>query len=123
VRFPLLGLIFKNTTGMHLSQGPITVYEGAMYAGDARILDLQKDERRLLSYAIDLGMEVQAVPHSDNGVITSVKAIKGILYTTSRVKDTKTYTIANRNDSDRIVMVEHPSRTDFQLTSKHKPWE
>src|SRR5204862_4250797 len=58
-KFPLLGLVFKNTTGMHLTQGPITVYEGSTYAGDARILDLQKDERRLLSYAIDLGTEVQ----------------------------------------------------------------
>src|SRR5206468_6118740 len=49
-KFPLLGLVFHNTTGMHLTQGPITVYEGGTYAGDARILDLQKGERRLLSY-------------------------------------------------------------------------
>ncbi|MBI1918569.1 MAG: DUF4139 domain-containing protein, partial [Planctomycetes bacterium] len=48
-KFPLLGLAFTNTTGMHLTQGPITVYEGGTYAGDARILDLQKGERRLLS--------------------------------------------------------------------------
>jgi septal ring factor EnvC (AmiA/AmiB activator) len=39
------------------------------------------------------------------------------------VKDSKTYTIANRNDTDRVVMVEHPNRTDFTLTSKDKPWE
>jgi hypothetical protein len=122
-KFPLLGLVFKNTTGMHLTQGPITVYEGSTYAGDARILDLQKDERRLLSYAIDLGTEVQAVSASDNGVITSVKAIKGILHTTTRIKESKTYTIVNRNDTDRVVMLEHPNRTDFKLTSDDKPWE
>jgi hypothetical protein len=122
-KFPLLGLVFKNTTGMHLTQGPITVYEGAMYAGDARILDLQKDERRLLSYAIDLGVEVQAIPHSDNGRITSVKIVKGIVSTKTRVKDSKTYKIANRNDMDRLVLVEHPNRTGFKLTSQDKPWE
>src|SRR5262245_49322035 len=122
-KFPLLGLVFKNTTGMHLSQGPITVYEGSTYAGDARILDLQKDERRLLSYAIDLGTEVQAVPHSDNGKITALKVVKGIVYTTTKVKESKSYTIANRNDTDRIVMIEHPHRTDFKLTSQDKPWE
>jgi hypothetical protein len=122
-KFPLLGLVFKNTTGMHLTQGPITVYEGSTYAGDARILDLQKDERRLLSYAIDLGTEVQAVPHTDNGRITSIKAVKGIIYTTTKVKDSKTYTIANRNDTDRVMLVEHANRTDFRLTSKDKPWE
>jgi hypothetical protein len=122
-KFPLLGLVFKNTTGMHLTQGPITVYEGSTYAGDARILDLQKDERRLLSYAIDLGTEVQAVPASDNGKITSVKVNKGIIYTHTKVKDTKTYTIANRNDTDRVVLLEHANRTDFKLTSKDTPWE
>jgi WD40 repeat protein len=122
-KFPLLGLVFKNTTGMHLTQGPITVYEGSTYAGDARILDLQKDERRLLSYAIDLGTEVQAVPHSDNGKITSVKVVKGIVYTKTKVSDSKTYKVVNRNDTDRVVLVEHPNRTDFTLTSKDKPWE
>src|SRR5260370_13304105 len=92
-KFPLLGFNFHNTTGMHLTQGPITVYEGGIYAGDARILDLQKDEKRLLSYAIDLGTEVQAVPHSDNGKLTAVKILKGILHTQTKVKDAKTYTI------------------------------
>ena len=66
-KFPLLGLKFKNTTGLHLMQGPITVFEGTTYAGDARILDLQPNEERLISYAIDLGTEVNPVPSSDNG--------------------------------------------------------
>ena len=57
-KHPLLGLRFKNTTGMPLTQGPITVFEGSVYAGDTRVLDLQPDEERLVSYAIDLGTEV-----------------------------------------------------------------
>ncbi len=61
-KFPLLGLKFKNTSGLHLMQGPITVFEGSNYAGDARILDLEPNEERLLSYAVDLGTEVNPVP-------------------------------------------------------------
>ena len=57
-KHPLLGLRFKNTTGAHLNQGPITVFEGSVYAGDTRVLDVQPNEERLLSYAIDLGTEV-----------------------------------------------------------------
>src|SRR5260370_23150724 len=116
-------MVFVNSTGMHLTQGPITVYEGSTYAGDARILDLQKGERRLLSYAIDLGTEVHAVPHSDNGKLTSVKIVKGVVYTTTKAKASKTYTIANRNDVDRVVLDEHANRTDFKLTSKDQPCE
>ena len=47
---------------MPLTQGPITVFEGSVYAGDTRVLDLQPDEERLVSYAIDLGTEVAAKP-------------------------------------------------------------
>src|SRR5262249_15861724 len=36
-KFPLLGLRFKNTTSLHLCQGPITVFENNSYAGDAKI--------------------------------------------------------------------------------------
>src|SRR5262249_49418495 len=90
-KFPLLGLKLKNTSGLHLMQGPITVFEGSNYAGDARILDLQPNEERLISYAIDLSTEVNPVPSSDNGRLTSVKAVKGIVYTTTKVREARTY--------------------------------
>ena len=115
-KFPLLGLKFKNTSGLHLMQGPITVFEGSNYAGDARILDVEPNEERLLSYAVDLGTEVNPVPSSDNGRLTMVKVNKGILYSQTKVRETKTYTIVNRNDSERLVLVEHPVRNDFHLT-------
>ena len=78
-KFPLLGLRFKNSTPLHLMQGPITVFEGQTYAGDARILDLQPKEERLLSYAIDLGTEVEPVVKNPAERITKIKLNKGIL--------------------------------------------
>src|SRR5207302_11515105 len=114
-KFPLLGLKFKNTSGLHLMQGPITVFEGNNYAGDARILDLQPNEERLISYAVDLGTEVNPVPSSDNGRYTIITAVKGVSETTTKVKETKTYTIKNRNEAERLVMIEHPVRNEFKL--------
>jgi hypothetical protein len=122
-KFPLLGLRFKNTSGLHLMQGPITVFEGSNYAGDARILDLQPNEERLISYAVDLGTEVNPIPSSDNGRLTHIKAVKGILHTTTKLRETKTYTIKNRNDQERTVLIEHPVRNDFKLISTDKPLE
>jgi hypothetical protein len=123
-KFPLLGLRLKNTSGLHLMQGPITVFEGSNYAGDARILDLQPKEERLISYAVDLGTEVNPVPSSDNGRYTMVKAVKGVLHTTTELKETKTYTIKNRNEQERTVLIEHPVRNEFKLIEdKVKPVE
>jgi hypothetical protein len=50
-KFPPLGLKLKNTSGLHLMQGPITVFEGSNYAGDARSPDdeaVAQDNRRRL---------------------------------------------------------------------------
>src|SRR6516164_1738601 len=103
-------------------QGPITVFEGSTYAGDARVLDLQPNEERLISYAIDLGTEVNAVPSSDSGKVLMVKAAKGIIHTTTKNRQIKTYQVKNRNDQERTVLIEHPVNNAFRLVGE-KPKE
>jgi hypothetical protein len=124
-KHPLLGLRFKNTTGQHLAQGPITVFEGNTYAGDSRILDIQPNDQRLLAYAIDLGTEV--IPQNGPGSsrITKVKATKGIVSITRRLREERVYKISNRSDSDRTMLIEHPNRTnqEFKLVETAKPVE
>jgi hypothetical protein len=125
VKHPLLGLRFKNTSGAHLNQGPITVFEGSVYAGDTRVLDVQPNEERLLSYAIDLGTEVDPKAGPGSQKITSVKAVKGIVTTVTKVTDEKTYKVINRSQTDRTLLIEHPNRTtqQFKLVDTEKPVE
>jgi len=122
-KFPLLGLQVKNTSGAHLMQGPVTVFEGSVYGGDAKIADLQPNEERLISYAVDLGTEVDAKPSSDDGRITAIKAVKGVIHPTTKVRETRTYTVANRNDAERSLLIEHPVRSDYELADADKPTE
>ncbi len=122
-KFPLHGLRLKNTTGLHLMQGPITVFEGSSYAGDARIMDLQPNEDRLLSYAIDLGVEVEPVFKRDPDRLTSVKIVKGILHVTHKLRDARTYNIKNRSSHDRTLLVEQPFRQDWKLVTPEKASE
>ncbi len=124
-KHPLLGLRIKNTSGAHLNQGPITVFEGSTYAGDTRVLDVQPNEERLLSYAIDLGIEVDPKAGAGKQQITTVKAAKGIIATVTKVTDEKTYKVVNRSQTDRTLLMEHPNRTaqQFKLVGTAKPAE
>jgi hypothetical protein len=122
-KFPLLGLRFKNATGQNLIQGPVTVYESGAYAGDARLMDMQPDEKRLLSYAIDLGSEVKTSDKTAPEQLISVKVNKGIIQSSHKLRDTKTYTLTNRSKHDRTVIVEHPIRTDWKLVEPAKAAE
>jgi hypothetical protein len=122
---PLLGLKFKNTSGAHLNQGPITVFEGSVYAGDTRVLDVQPNEERLVSYAIDLGTEVDPQNGPGTQRITSVKAVKGIVTTHTKLVEEKQYRIVNRSQTDRTLLIEHVNRTNqqFKLVDTDKPVE
>ncbi len=53
-KHPLNGYRLKNTSALHLMQGPITLFDSGTYAGDARIEDLPPGQDRLISYALDL---------------------------------------------------------------------
>src|SRR5260370_36902504 len=117
-KHPLLGMRLKNTTGVHLMQGPITVFDKNTYAGDSRIMDLQKGEERLISYAVDLGTEVEPVAKRDPDRYTQVKVVKGVVWTTTKIRETKKYNIKNRAEQDRVVLIEHPFRPDFKLIGK-----
>ena len=122
---PLLGLKFKNISGAHLNQGPITVFEGSVYAGDTRVLDVQPNEERLVSYAIDLGTEVDPQIGPGTQKITSVRAVKGIVTTVTKVTEEKKYRLINRSQTDRTMLIEHTNRTNqqFKLVDIDKPVE
>ena len=122
-RFPLLGLRLKNTTGLHLMQGPVTVYDGSTYAGDARVMDLQPGEERLVSYAVDLGTEVNAVPSTESGrILTGSRRSTASSQTRVKHRQAKAYTAKNRNDAERTLLVEHPVNNAFTLVGE-KPRE
>src|SRR4029078_5263258 len=125
VKHPLLGLRVKNTSGAHLNQGPVTVFEGSVYAGDTRMLDVQPNEERLVSYAIDLGTEVDPKQGAGKQTITSVKAVKGIVTTVTKVTEEKTYKVVNRSQTHRTLLIEPPNRTSqqFRLVGTEKPVE
>jgi hypothetical protein len=122
-KYPLLGLKLKNTSGQPLTQGPITVYENSTYAGDTRILNLQPNEERLLSYALDQGTEVKSSVKAIPSPEMNFKIGDAKLTARYKLRETKEYTIKNRSTHDRTLIVEHPIRGDWKLIDPKKPTE
>lgn len=122
-KFPMLGLKLKNSSGLHLMQGPITVFEGSTYAGDARIQDVPPKDERLISYAVDLGTEVEPKSHMPPQRLVSVRIERGIIIRTDKLREEKTYTATNRTGQERTLWIEHSYRAEFKLVSTEKPVE
>ncbi len=116
-KHPLYGVRLRNATALHLLQGPITVFDGGVYAGDARLEDLPPGQERLLSYAMDLKTEVEPVSEPEQRELVTVSVRKGTLLATHKARAETTYNIRNRDQKPHLVLIEHPFRADWQLVA------
>ncbi len=119
-KHPMLGLRFKNTSDAFLMQGPITVFEQASYAGDARLGDTPQGASRLVSYALDLKVEVAPRDPKTVQRLVSGRLVKGVLFLTHRHRREKTYEIKNSDQEPRHVLVEYPIDPAWKLVEPEK---
>ena len=122
-KHPLSGLRLTNSTDLHLMQGPITVFDGGVYAGDAKIDDLPPGSERLLSYAIDLDTEVAPHGPQQTDDITQIRLIKGTMLVTRKAVRSKEYTVKNSGEKAKNVLVEYPLDKSWKLVTPEKPGE
>jgi hypothetical protein len=122
-KHPLNGLRLKNSTGLHLMQGPITVFDGGAYAGDARIDDLPPGSERLISYALDLDVEVAMETKGSPEQLVSVRIAKGVLYSSRKYTRSQNYLVKNSGDDARQVLIEYPFDAAWKLLAPAKPAE
>jgi len=116
---PLNGVYLTNDTGMKMLAGPVTVLDGGMYAGDARLDNLAAGDKRLLSYAVDLNVTVDPSA-SSTSAITAVKIVRGVLQVTRKHTFKQDYLIHNKADVARTMIVEHPFSADRKLVEPEK---
>ena len=112
---PLNGARLKNTTGKLLLQGPITVFDANTYGGDARIDNVPPGQERLISYAIDLQVRVEASNQRQESSVQTGKLVKGVLQLTRKSISTQEYAMENKADRDKVLIIEHPVRKGWKL--------
>ncbi len=122
-RNPLNGARMKNTTGKHLLAGPITVFDGNSYAGDAQVDTLPPSQERLISYGIDQQVTVDATKNRHDNALLTGKIVKGVLELQRKQVATQDYLLDNKSDVEKTVIIEHPLRQGWSLVETDKPIE
>jgi hypothetical protein len=112
----LRALWVDNTSNLTLDGGSFNVLEGDAFAGEGLMDAIKPGEKRLLSYAADLGVLVDSKLKSDNQRVTKVIIQHGVMTQSTQERQENTYTIRNRDTSARTVVIEHPARAGWKLT-------
>jgi len=119
----LRALWLNNTSDLTLDGGSFNVLEGDAFAGEGLMDAIKPGEKRLLSYAADLGVLVDAKQKADNQRVIKVIIAHGLMTQSTQERQENTYTIRNRDASPREVVIEHPARPGWKLTDDEKPAE
>jgi hypothetical protein len=120
---PLRALWLTNSSTLTLDAGSFTVVEGDAFAGEGLVEALKPGERRLVSYATDLGVQVQAQRDGGPRRVTRVSIARGVMTQHSEERQRATYTVRNDDTSARSVVIEHAARSGWKLTGGTTPVE
>ena len=104
---PMRGVEVINSSGLQLMPGPISVYDGSAYAGDAMIGHVSDGDTRLLSYSVDLAVSAQSEQKHERDV-TRLRIRRGVIEQTVKSVETTTYRFDSSDlERGRSVIVEH----------------
>ncbi|MEL7471841.1 MAG: hypothetical protein AAGK04_00870 [Planctomycetota bacterium] len=120
---PMRGVEITNAEHAPLMAGPISVFDGERYAGDAQIDFVSGGEDRLLSYAVDLDISVSSETDADT-IVEKLRIVNGAFERTQLRRDRVTHTF-DSNDArrPRTIITEHPKLGGWELVSSQKPVE
>jgi hypothetical protein len=123
MRRPERALWLTNSTGLTLDGGSFSVLEEETFSGEGIFDPIRPGEKRLVTYASDLALNVGSKIGSERQRVTRVTVSRGILTQTQELRERKTYTVRNEDTTGRTVIIEHPVRTAYELRSDVKPAE
>ena len=113
---PRLGAELTNTSGMKLPAGPITVYDGGTYAGDALIQFWNEEEKRFISYGEDLSV-TGTLMRDISRTMVSVAVSQGVMTLNRSEEFITEYTFKNNSSLSKPLLIEHPKNPGTVLES------
>jgi len=99
------------------------VVDANAFAGEGLVESIQPGEKRLISYAADLTMQVVTKQEFAPEKITRIRVTKGVMIRTVESRQSITYTVRNEDISPRTLILEHPVRNGWKLSNNLKPEE
>jgi hypothetical protein len=120
---PRLAVSLVNETGLTLDAGSYTVLDGDAFAGEGLTDVIRPKEKRILSYGLDLHLDVAVRREGAPERVTRVAVGRGVLRRDVRLRRKTTYVVRNQDDGRRVVLIEHPLDAEWTLVETPSPAE
>jgi hypothetical protein len=112
---PLNAAEITNSAGATLDGGAITVYDSGAYAGEALVETIKAGDKRLISYAVDLGTRITTAYDSTSKLQQAFHFRRGVMTTKTALRETKTFTLRNVDANAKTIILEQAVRPGYEL--------
>lgn len=114
---PMLAFEMTNDSGLTLDGGPVTVFDGGEYAGEALFETTKEGEKRLMSYGLDLGTSLRTEPSSGTRTVQEISMQRGVLSVKSKQRTTIKYTLSNADARAKTLVIERLTRPNYETVT------
>ncbi|MFX1327364.1 MAG: hypothetical protein ACFE91_04370 [Promethearchaeota archaeon] len=111
-------LEITNNTNLTLERGPVTIIYDDNLAGEAIIPFLNKDDTRLLNYAVEQAVIIIHEQESENLNVHRVTFGSGYSYEYYYSNLMTTYKIKNKTDEEKELYLDHPKTYEYKFIEK-----
>ncbi|KKK43027.1 MAG: hypothetical protein Lokiarch_30400 [Candidatus Lokiarchaeum sp. GC14_75] len=111
-------LEITNNTNLTLETGPVTIIYDDNLAGEAIIPFLNKDDTRLLNYAVEQAVIIIHEQQIQNLSVHRVKFGGGYSYEYYYTNSMTTYKIRNKTEEEKEHYLDHPKSSGYKIVEK-----
>jgi predicted transcriptional regulator len=119
---PLNAAELVNSTSKTLDGGPITVYDRGGYVGEALVETVKANDKRLISYGVDLGTRITTRLDSEERDEREIHLVRGVLQIKAATIRKTNYSIHNVDAKAKTLIIEHALADQFHVLNQ-KPTE
>ncbi len=119
---PVATIRFKNSTGLTLERGPVTVLENGEYVGEAVLPFTVDQAEAVISYAVELGIKVQEEIKTESQ-LHSLQLKDGFLLQQQYDLRRITYRLDNRTAQSKTVLLEYNLNRPYTIFDTPEPLE
>lgn len=119
---PVATIRFKNSTGLTLERGPVTVLENGEYVGEAVLSFTADKAEAVISYAVELGIHIKENLKAETQ-LHSLQIKAGYLLQNQYDIRRTTYRVDNRTPEAKTILIERSATGPYTVFNTPKPVE
>lgn len=112
---PYRAVMFENDTGFSLEKGPVAIFAGGTFVGEAFLERMERGTTSFLTFSIDGNVAMSPTSENTQEGMKLLKIIDGMIVSEVLEVSSTIYKVDNRHDDDVVAYVKTGKRSGWKL--------